>query len=248
MVKKIKAAAENKEENGQLASAIRESAEKIWLAGLGAFAKARKEPTKAFETLVREGLNLQSRTKAMAEERIGDMSGKVNEVKSQISSRANESWDKLEQVFEDRVSRALERLGVPTRKDVQALVARIDDLTSAVESVGGKVPARGATARKGASKAGAAKGKAAKAPAKSKSPAGAKASAKSSAKAAAPKKAGSAAKGGSAKPARVRNGLGRPADASGAAEAAAPARTRMPRARKATAVAPEQAAAAPAAE
>ena len=74
------------------------------------------------ETLVREGLNLQSKTKAMAEERIGDVSGKVNEVKSQISSRATESWDKLEQVFEDRVSRALERLGVPTRKDVQALI------------------------------------------------------------------------------------------------------------------------------
>ncbi|MBP7659929.1 MAG: phasin family protein, partial [Burkholderiaceae bacterium] len=96
MVKKLKAVAESKEEGGQLASAIRESAEKIWLAGLGAFAKARKEPTKAFETLVREGLNLQSKTKAMAEERIGDVSGKVNEVKSQISSRATESWDKLE--------------------------------------------------------------------------------------------------------------------------------------------------------
>jgi poly(hydroxyalkanoate) granule-associated protein len=146
MVKKIKANAEPKDDGSQLANAIRESAEKIWLAGLGAFAKAKKDPTKAFEMLVREGINLQSKTRAMAEERIGEMTGKVSDVKSQISSRATESWDKLEQVFEDRVSRALERLGVPARKDVQALIKRVDELTAALESLGrqatGQAPAR----------------------------------------------------------------------------------------------------------
>ena len=76
MVKKLKAMAESKEEGGHLADAIRESAEKIWLAGLGSFAKARKEPAKAFEVLVREGLKLQTRTRAMAEERIGEVAGR----------------------------------------------------------------------------------------------------------------------------------------------------------------------------
>jgi poly(hydroxyalkanoate) granule-associated protein len=140
MVKKLKEMAESKEEGGHLADAIRESAEKIWLAGLGSFAKARKEPAKAFEVLVREGLKLQTRTRAMAEERIGEVAGRVSEVSSQIGNRAGESWDRLEQVFEDRVARTLEGLGVPTGKEVQALIDRVDQLTAAVQALGGELP------------------------------------------------------------------------------------------------------------
>lgn len=140
MVKKLQAIADGKDESGPLATAIRESAEKIWLAGLGAFAKARQEPTRAFETLVREGLSLQSRTRALAGERLDEMSDRVNEVKTQISARATDSWDKLEQVFEDRVARSLASLGVPSRKEVQALIDQVDDLTQALEALGGQLP------------------------------------------------------------------------------------------------------------
>jgi poly(hydroxyalkanoate) granule-associated protein len=140
MVKKLQAIADGKDESGPLATAIRESAEKIWLAGLGAFAKARQEPTRAFETLVREGLSLQSRTRALAGERLDEVSDRVNEVKTQISARATDSWDKLEQVFEDRVARSLASLGVPSRKEVQALIDRVDDLTQALEALGGQLP------------------------------------------------------------------------------------------------------------
>jgi poly(hydroxyalkanoate) granule-associated protein len=147
MVKKLKAMAESKEEGGHLADAIRESAEKIWLAGLGSFAKARKEPAKAFEVLVREGLKLQTRTRAMAEERIGEVAGRVSEVSSQIGNRAGESWDRLEQVFEDRVARTLEGLGVPTGKEVQALIDRVDQLTAAVQALGGELPRAAAPRR-----------------------------------------------------------------------------------------------------
>lgn len=140
MVKKLQAIADGKDESGPLATAIRESAEKIWLAGLGAFAKARQEPTRAFETLVREGLSLQSRTRVLAGERLDEVSDRVNEVKTQISARATHSWDKLEQVFEDRVARSLASLGVPSRKEVQALIDRVDDLTQALEALGGQLP------------------------------------------------------------------------------------------------------------
>ncbi|MBU6272938.1 MAG: phasin family protein, partial [Betaproteobacteria bacterium] len=169
MVRKLKQLAKEKEDGGQIADVIRESAEKIWLAGLGAFAKARMEPGKAFETLVREGLSLQSKTRAMAGERLGDVGGKVNQVKSQIGQRAAESWDRLEQVFEDRVARALDRLGVPATKDVQALMQRVDELTAALEALGGKLPqaGRGAPARKAAARKPAARKTAAgKAPAR----------------------------------------------------------------------------------
>ena len=164
MVKKAGAKARKSDDN-QLAAAIRDSAQQIWLAGMGAFAKARAERTKIFDALVKEGHSIQLRTRALAEERIGEVSGKVNEVKE----RASESWDKLEQVFEDRVSRALARLGVPTSKDIKALTKRVDDLSTSVRALGGKVPAKAAPARKAARKAAKprkAAAKAAKAPAK----------------------------------------------------------------------------------
>lgn len=140
MVKKLKAMAEKKNDTAQLADAVRDSAQQIWLAGLGAFSKARADRTKAFETLVKEGKSLQLRTKALAEERLGEVSGRVNEVREKVSRQATESWDKLEQVFEDRVSRALGRLGVPTSKDVQSLMKRVDELTESVRALGGAAP------------------------------------------------------------------------------------------------------------
>lgn len=160
MVKKLKAMAKDKDDN-QLARAIRESAHQIWLAGLGAFATARRERTKVFEALVKEGKGIQQRTREMAEERIDEVSGKVSEVTGMVGRQASDSWDRLEQVFEDRVSRALARLGVPTGKDIKALAKRVDELTASVQAMGGKVPARrkpaGEAAARPARKAAAAK-------------------------------------------------------------------------------------------
>jgi len=190
MVKKLKALAQSKQDN-QLSSAIRDSAQQIWLAGVGAFAKARADRTKAFESLVQEGKNIQSRTKAMAEERLGEVTDKVSEVTEMVSKQATVSWDKLEQVFEDRVSRALGRLGVPTSKEVAALIRRIDELTASVQALGGKVPSA-------KSRATAARPRSAKAPAAKKA-AAKKAAAKSAGKAAAKPAAAKASR--TAKPA-----------------------------------------------
>lgn len=154
--------------DSQLAAAIRESAQQIWLAGMGAFAKAREERTKIFDALVREGRGIQLRTRALAEERIGEVTERVNDVKE----RATESWDRLEQVFENRVSRALAKLGVPTSKDIKALIKRVDELTASVQMLSGEAPSRPAarkaaparaTARKPARKVGTRASKAAKA-------------------------------------------------------------------------------------
>ncbi len=153
----------SKRDDNQLAAAIRDSAQQIWLAGMGAFAKARAERTKIFDALVKEGHNIQLRTRALAEDRIDEVSERVNDVKE----RASESWDKLEQVFEDRVSRALGRLGVPTSKDIKALVKRVDELSASVRAMGAKVPAKAPAKRKTATRKAAAKpAKAAAKPAK----------------------------------------------------------------------------------
>jgi poly(hydroxyalkanoate) granule-associated protein len=124
--------------DSQLAQAIRDSAQQIWLAGLGAFAKAQGERSKVFETLIKEGASLHRKTQAAAGERLGDVAGKMTAMAEEVGSKANAQWDKLESIFEQRTSRALNRLGVPTAKEVAALAERVDALAAAVARLGGE--------------------------------------------------------------------------------------------------------------
>jgi len=137
MVKKMKPQADGRIDS-QLAAAVKDSAQQIWLAGLGAFAKAQKEGGKVFEALVSQGLAIHDRTRSMTGDRISEVTGRVNQVAGGLSKQATESWDRLEQVFEERVARALNRLGVPTHTDIQALIARVDALNASVQALGGK--------------------------------------------------------------------------------------------------------------
>ena len=107
----------------QLATKVRESAQQIWDAGLGAFAKAQVEGNKVFEALVSEGEALKEKTRRnVAGLRVSEM-----------ASKATGTWDKLEQVFEDRVARALAKLGVPSRREIDELTKRLNQLTDALE-------------------------------------------------------------------------------------------------------------------
>ena len=118
--------------DGQLAGAVKDSAHQIWLAGMGAFSKAQAEGGKVFETLVKEGMSLQRKTQAVAEEKIGEVTGKVSEMASTVTAKAGQNWDKLESIFEVRTAKALNKLGVPTAKDVDSLIKRVDELAAAV--------------------------------------------------------------------------------------------------------------------
>ena len=119
----------------KLKASVRDSAQQIWQAGLGAFAKAQAEGTRAFESLVKEGTSLQRKTQAAAEERINEAASKMTNMASDISSKATGHWDKLETIFEDRVAKALGKLGVPSAKDVDALHAQIDELKQTVHKM-----------------------------------------------------------------------------------------------------------------
>ena len=101
-----------------LAVKIRDSANQIWLAGLGAFSKAQQEGVEMFEALVAEGEKVQERTKAAADERFSEMKEKTTE-----------TWHKVEKVFDDRVGRALHALNVPSRHDIDTLSKRVHELT-----------------------------------------------------------------------------------------------------------------------
>lgn len=119
MVKKFKTLSEN-----QLAQTVKDSAQQIWLAGLGAFAKAQEEGNKVFDALVKEGETIQKKTRKAADEKIAVVAGK-----------AVGTWDRLEQVFEDRVAKALGSLGVPTKKDIDKLSKRVAELTAVVQKL-----------------------------------------------------------------------------------------------------------------
>ncbi len=132
-----------------LSGAIKDSAQQIWLAGLGAFSKAQEEGGKAFESLVKEGMSIQRKTQAVAEERISEATSRVTSMATDISSKAAGQWDKLENIFEERVAKALNKLGVPSARDVEALIERIDALNQHVQRLSTKAPAKTA-ARKAA--------------------------------------------------------------------------------------------------
>jgi len=164
MVKKLQKISNDKKKSGaQLAGTVKESAQQIWLAGLGAFSKAQEEGTKVFEALVKEGLSMQRKTQSVAEEKISEATSRMSNMASDISSRAAGQWDKLENIFEDRVAKSLAKLGVPSSRDLDVLNARIDALA---KSMGKSVPASAKPAAKAAPKAKPAAKAAAKAPAK----------------------------------------------------------------------------------
>ncbi len=128
---------------------MKDSAQQIWLAGMGAFSKAQAEGGKVFETLVKEGLNLQKKTQGMAEEKISEVTGRMSAMAGGVTSKAGQSWDKLEAIFEQRTAKAMNKLGVPTAKDVDALVKRVDALAAAVAKLSKTVaPAPKAAPRK----------------------------------------------------------------------------------------------------
>ena len=152
MVKKLKAMADKKNAGGSrlfdsaLAGSVKESAQQIWLAGMGAFAKAQAEGRQVFDALVKEGATLQKKTQSAAEERFGDVSNKMSSMADDVTAKAGKQWDKLESIFEERTAKAMKKLGVPSSKDVEALMARIDALSAQVAS-GAKSAARKSTAR-----------------------------------------------------------------------------------------------------
>jgi poly(hydroxyalkanoate) granule-associated protein len=126
MVKKVKGNVDS-----QLSQSVQESAHLIWLAGLGAFAKVSDEGARLFDTLVKEGEKIEERTRQSASTALAEVRESAGETRGAVA----DAWDKVEQVFEERLARVLGRLGVPGRDDVQELVRRIDALQAHIEEL-----------------------------------------------------------------------------------------------------------------
>ena len=128
--------------DSQMAQSVKESAQQIWLAGMGAFAKAQEGRNKVFEALIKEGTNLQRKTQSAAEEKIGEVTDRMSAMAGDVTAKAGQHWDKLESIFEQRTAKAMNKLGVPTAKDVDALIKRVDELAAAVARLSKSAPTK----------------------------------------------------------------------------------------------------------
>ena len=114
---------------------IKESAHKIWLAGLGALAAAEEEGAKAFNNLVERGEAYESRGR--------EELAKVKDKVEGAFSKAESSWEKLGDSFDDRVAGVVKKLGVPSREEITNLTDRVEELTKKVDQLkAGKAKAK----------------------------------------------------------------------------------------------------------
>ncbi len=137
------------------AAPVLDSAREIWLAGLGAVSVAQAESgklieqgNKLFEKLVSEGKKLEKKTRNAAESAVGDIKGDVDSRVGAVRQQATDNWDKLENIFEDRVARVLGRLGVPTAEEVSKLSDRVESLSQRVSALTASTATRTAKTRK----------------------------------------------------------------------------------------------------
>ncbi len=125
-----------------LSRSLVESAQQIWMAGVGAFTRAQGEGSKLFEALVNEGMNIEKTTRKLATGKVDAVRDAMEDRVGAVRGRASDTWDRLEKVFEDRVQRALNRLGIPGREELAELSARVDALSAQSRKAKAAAPAK----------------------------------------------------------------------------------------------------------
>lgn len=145
MVKKMKKSTGNQLHNG-----VHASAQQIWQAGLDAFAKTQKKGGKVISKLAKDSSSLQKRTRQIAEDQVSDVSAGLHKMSGRVSKQAAESWNSLEQLIEETVTRSLTSLGLSTQNELLALHKRIDAL---IKPVSKKTVAKKAAKKTSAKKA-----------------------------------------------------------------------------------------------
>ena len=121
------------------ADALKESAEKIWLAGLGAFERMKSDGPRMFETLVEQGRNMSARAKDAADQALRSM--------REANFEGGGKWDKFQQDMQERVSKSLGSLGVSTTKQMETLAQQVAELNEQMRNLM-SASARGGATRK----------------------------------------------------------------------------------------------------
>ncbi|MBK5378079.1 phasin family protein [Pseudomonas sp. TH08] len=122
-------------------SDVKSYARKIWLAGLGAYAKVGQEGSEYFQELIQAGQTVEKKGKKVVTEKLEAANAEIDDAKSEVSSfkgRVEVQLDKVEKAFDSRVASALNRIGIPSKHDVETLSAKLDELTALLERVARK--------------------------------------------------------------------------------------------------------------
>ncbi|MEG1343607.1 MAG: phasin family protein [Pseudomonas sp.] len=120
---------------------VRGYARKIWLAGLGAYARVGQESADYLKELVKAGETVEKRGKKRIDHELDAANTQIDSVKGEITSvkgKVEVQLDKIEKAFDTRVASALNRIGIPSKHDVEALSAKLDELTALLERVARK--------------------------------------------------------------------------------------------------------------
>ncbi|WP_460155475.1 phasin family protein [Pseudomonas sp. S2_H10] len=120
---------------------VKSYARKIWLAGLGAYAKVGQEGADYFQELVKAGQTVEKKGKKVVAEKLEAANAEIDDVKSEVSTfkgKVEVQLDKVEKAFDTRVASALNRIGIPSKHDVETLSAKLDELTALLERVARK--------------------------------------------------------------------------------------------------------------
>ncbi|EPL04578.1 phasin family protein [Pseudomonas sp. TH05] len=122
-------------------SEVKSYARKIWLAGLGAYAKVGQEGSEYFQELIKEGQVVEKKGKKVVTEQLDAANSQIDNVKGDVTSlkgKVEVQLDKVEKAFDTRVASALNRIGIPSKHDVETLSAKLDELTALLERVARK--------------------------------------------------------------------------------------------------------------
>jgi poly(hydroxyalkanoate) granule-associated protein len=134
---------------GKAQASVVENVQQVWLAGMGAIARAQKDGPAAFHDAVAEGIKLLERSRSSAEQLMRDVFESAQDsVQSRIGSardQATETWDNIEALFQSRVQKAMQQLGVPSADEIRLLTRRVAELNESVKALSAKRP-RGRTA------------------------------------------------------------------------------------------------------
>ena len=120
---------------------VKSYARKIWLAGLGAYAKVGQEGGEYFQELIKAGQTVEKKGKKVVTEKLEAANAEIDEARDEVSSfkgRVEVQLDKVEKAFDTRVASALNRIGIPSKHDVETLSAKLDELTALLERVARK--------------------------------------------------------------------------------------------------------------
>jgi poly(hydroxyalkanoate) granule-associated protein len=120
---------------------VRGYARKIWLAGVGAYARVGQEGSEYFSELVKAGEGVEKRGKKRIDKELDAANTQIDEATQEVSrvrGKVEVQLDKIEKAFDARVGRALNRLGIPSKHDVEALSIKLEQLHELLERVAHK--------------------------------------------------------------------------------------------------------------